>query len=383
MITCFVFLDSCDEEGYLSACVDEAGEVHEPLKKRTKAAINQIQAVASNTWVVAPTDTAVIHVLNLPWLGERKSREALPYALEDQVAQPTTSLHFAFDKAHYHRGEYLVVVIDKKMLMNWVSRLNEAGIVFDGVTLDWFALHADEVFHTSRGLLVYHPQFKGALSKSLAQNYLIQQRDYSGYSFVDSCSDMSAQHLEPTEDVSHLFIAKRLVSALGIDLCRGLLAHPKRRMNQFSWKLCACALFVLWLGSGVLVNTVRLYQLAHYQAPLQTDIDTIYHAFLPDAPLVSTPKLAIEQTLKKNPLYNEKSIWSYLSKLAPEFKTSKNISIEQLMFQNETLTLQLKSLDFNALEKFETRLKQKALLVNQVKAVSHEAHVEAILELKS
>ena len=82
-------------------------------------------------------------------------------------------------------------------------------------------------------------------------------------------------------------------------------------------------------------------------------------------------------------MYNEKSLWSYLSKLAPEFKIAKNISIEHLLFQNETLTLQLKSLDFKALEKFETQLKRKSLLVNQVKAISHEAHVEAILELKS
>ena len=103
MATCVLFIENLDAEGCFCLRLDALDEVDAPLQKRSPDDIRVIQENA-RTIVVIPTAAAGLHVFNLPWLGERKAREAIPYALEEQVAQPVTELHFAFDKAHYRQA---------------------------------------------------------------------------------------------------------------------------------------------------------------------------------------------------------------------------------------------------------------------------------------
>lgn len=139
MTTCFLFADQLDENACLSLCLDPSGQVAAPLQMRSFAEIKDLQKDA-HTIVVLPTEKASVQEVELPWLGERKGRAALPYALEEQLAQPVPSLHFAFDKAHYQNQRYLVVVMDKQYLLNLIKTVMEAGLLFDAVTIDWFAV---------------------------------------------------------------------------------------------------------------------------------------------------------------------------------------------------------------------------------------------------
>ena len=137
--TCFLFAKHLDADGCLSIRLNTFGEEEAPLQKRTAAELLMLQENA-RTIVVLPTASASLHVLTLPWLSERKAREAIPFALEEVIAQPVSEVHFAFDKAHYSNGQYLVVAIDAAFLSQCIGLLDELDIDFDVLTLDWFAL---------------------------------------------------------------------------------------------------------------------------------------------------------------------------------------------------------------------------------------------------
>ena len=105
MATCFLFAQHFNDESCLSLRLNEQGQLDAPLERRTVDALKALQ-VKARTMVVLPTESSSLHQVELPWLAERKAREALPYALEEQVAQQLTSVHVAFDKPHYKNNQY-------------------------------------------------------------------------------------------------------------------------------------------------------------------------------------------------------------------------------------------------------------------------------------
>ena len=104
MNTCFIFADSLDDNSAFCLVLDEDGNITAPLSMRTFDEIQIIQANAITT-VILPTRVVTLHRLELPWLSESKARTAIPYALEEQLAQNVNTLHFAFDKS-YHKNQH-------------------------------------------------------------------------------------------------------------------------------------------------------------------------------------------------------------------------------------------------------------------------------------
>ena len=76
--------------------------------------------------VLVPATTALTFSVDLPAKGARLLA-ALPYALEDLVADDIENLHFAPGKRR-ESGALPVAVVNKQTLVGWLDRLQEAGI---------------------------------------------------------------------------------------------------------------------------------------------------------------------------------------------------------------------------------------------------------------
>ncbi|WP_156812641.1 type II secretion system protein GspL [Legionella tunisiensis] len=178
MATCFLFTQYMNDDSCLSLSLGERGQIEAPLAQRSFTDIKALQQNA-RTIAIAPTDFFTLHQVELPWLAERKARAAIPFALEDKLAQPVDSLHFAFDRAHYNDGHYLVVLGDKNLLTELINKFDNQGIRFDSLTLDWFALQKNEAAVTPTNILVNDAHFQGALSPELAVLYCKLQLETS------------------------------------------------------------------------------------------------------------------------------------------------------------------------------------------------------------
>lgn len=383
MATCFLFFDATDMaqiEQLWAVRLDDAGEVDIPLAVYTSEEIKNIQPGAQ-TVVVLPTSVASLHRLELPKLSARKAREAIPYALEEELAEPVTSLHIAFDRETHTAGKYRVVVLNRLRLRAWLNELETLDIVFDAVTLDWFAVRPGEVCATDSDLLVHQEAVVGALSPLLATQYLkTQQEAMSGFAFDDSEASLQQFDLAAHAGSYRLFVAKRLLDDGYIDLCQGNFQHSTQGVGSIRWYGVCALLLSVWFVSVLGINAVALYRLHEKQAVLDVQIAKHYHVFFPEAKQVISPRFRIARLLGQTSSTPQDSFWILFDVLAGVVKAHP-LDIEQIRFRDQTLWVNVLARDFALLEVFEQQLKKEKIIVKQTQASTRNSQVSATLEL--
>lgn len=384
--TCFLFAEHLTNESCLALRLDDQGQLDAPLENRTFDAIRALQ-VNARTVVVLPTEYCSLHQVALPRLGESRARTAITYALEEQIAQAVTAVHVAFDRQYYENKHYLAAVIDKAFLGDLMRRLDEALLDFNTITLDWFALRADEACISETSLLVHDDAFNGALGAVPAEMYLSHRMHPTTIlAFDDSAPALIAltasRELASQQNGSfYTWVAQRLFKIQTLNLCQGEMHHKTREQTTIRWKQAIAALALLWLFSFIVIHGFISHQLTTKIAALDQKIAVIYHAFFPQSHQVISPKFRVEQLLKKGYLGQDSVLWQLDDKLAAAIKQNE-ITVEQLRYQNQILSVNMQAQDFAALEGLQRRLQRAGVKVTQVSASSHEQHVAATLELR-
>lgn len=381
MATCFLFSSHLTETSCLSIRLDDQGLIDAPLEQRSFEAIRILQ-MGCQTMVVLPCEQCTLHRVELPKLNLQKARAALPYALEEQVAQSVSTLHIAFDQQHYQNKQYLVAVIDKAYLHELMNRLKEFNLVFDVITLDWFALKIDEACVSETRLLVNDGAFQGALSADLATFYLTNRTSKSTIlQFTDSAPALKSTAFMHTEGTSYAWLATRLFHANPLNLCQGELQHNTQQQTCTRWNYAVAVLAGLSLGLFLVINGILSHQLSTKIAVLDDQIRVIYHTFFPQSTQVISPKFRVEQLLKSKGAASDKTLWTLLDALSAAIQ-NQAFTVEQFHYQNQTLSVTFTSQDFAALEALERRLQKANVKVNQAQAALHDQHVLATLELR-
>lgn len=377
--TCFLFVQTLESETYDCVSLDDQGEVIAELAVRDVAAIKALQQQAY-TIMVLPSERAMLSVVDLPWLSERKARAVIPYALEEQAAQAVDSLHFAFDRAHYSQQQYRVAAIDKQYFTELVAHFDALGIAFDAVTFDWFALALGEACKLSDSLLVHHADFAGALQADTVSVYCQQQPMFDVFVFPDSAKDWEipvTKNLVST--FSRLWIAQRLLKNPGINLCQAAYQRKTQRYDARFWYTLSVGIIALWLLSMPLMSALGMVILSHHTKKIDQQIAQIYYQLFPNAKQVISPRFRMGQLLKSEQ-YRTGEFWLLLAKLAQAYD-AKQITIEQIRFQNAVLNVRLTGREFAALVRMEEALQRAQVHVKQVQAASGTEGVAATLEL--
>ncbi|MFM9229959.1 GspL family type II secretion system protein LspL [Legionella pneumophila] len=378
MNKCFIFSKHLDDNGCVCLKISDLGELIAPPEFRNFLQIKDLQK-ESSTIIVETCTRAILLGLALPWLPERKARIAIPYALEDKVTQPVEELHFAFDKFYYQNNQYLVVVIDKQRMRKLIQVFDEHGIEFDAVTLDWFALASQELIISETELLINNEDFKGVLSGDLAQTYLKNHPHNPAHLFQDSKIPVTSPASQ-NEEHSYTWISKRLIKSRPLNLCQGEIQHGKTTDWVKKGYLLVGGLCGFWLISILFVNWLSLHWLNRQIDEIDRQTAVIYREFFPDAKQVISPKFRISQLLGGSTAENQTRFWFILNQLSKAIKDS-GITVEQLRYQNKTISITLVSSDFESLQKIENKLKQSQLKVKQTQASTKDQQVVATLEL--
>ena len=378
MNTLFLFSKYLNEEGCFCLKMNAEGELITPPAQRNFAEILSLQN-EGQTLIIETAANASLLELELPWLAERKARAAIPYALEDKVAQPVDELHFAFDKTRHNNNRYLITVISKHRVQYIMYLLAEHDIEFTAITLDWFALAPQELCVSESILLVNTDEFKGALSAELAASYLKKNPLQHPLLFKDSLINQDAS-LTKSEEYSYAWIARRILKSKIMNLCQGSMQHGNKSDHIKKGYQLAGILFCLWLVSLVVVDAINLYLVNKQTSKVDEQIAVIYREFFPDAKQIISPKFRVSQLLQNNTEGNQAHFWFLLNQFSKAMNNDK-LTLEQLRYQNKTLSVTLISTDFASLEHLENQLKQLQLKVKQTQAPTREQQVVATLEL--
>ncbi len=377
MSCCFIFVADLDEEGVSCLRLDNDGALESPFARRPLASVRELQAQAQ-TVVVLPTTAASLHELDLPWLAERKARVAIPFALEEQLAQNVQTLHFAFDRHYYKQGRYLVLVIDKPRLAELMANLTTMKLRFDSITLDWFALQENESILLNNALLVHDASFKGALGTELFPLYL---HDEEHRQRVLAFKDSLAAPVEAKihDGLSSEWIALRLWKNKGINLCQAEFQQGGQDERNYYWRLASLGLTAAFFISLIFFKVIDLYIVNQQNNRLDQKIASIYHDFFPGSEHVISPRFRIEQLIKGG-LRGSSSFWILLDKLAVANQGGL-AHMQQFRFQNEVLAVSLRCNDFSVLERLSSRLQDAKVKVVQSQASTKKHKVWANLEL--
>lgn len=383
MSSCFLFIDELkDENTCLSLSLNQQGAIEAPLLMRSFDEIKSLQTNAK-TWVVLSAKLLSFHRLELPWIGDKKARAAIPYALEEKLAQGVEGLHFAFDAHHYQNGSYLIAVIDKALVNDLIERLEANQVAFDLITSDWFALKTNEACLVANGILVNDARFQGFLDEDLAPVYLQHPNpEEKIYTFNDSNKALLAKTLmhQAVEEDSALWIAKALLNNKPMNFCQGDIKQNTGKITTKHWYIAAGLTTLLWLLSIIIINSLQIHRLNNQIEQVDSRIAAIYYKFFPDAKQVISPKFRIGQLLKSTQTSGDANLWILLNKLTPVFKDSK-ANLQQLRYQNQIIIINLKTPDFASLEAIENTLQKNQVKVKQTQASTVEGEVLGTLEL--
>lgn len=381
MTTCFLFIQHLTDSNCLSLLLDEHKKVTAPLAHRTFDEIKQLQSNAK-TIVVLPCERGSIHHVPLPWVSIQKARAALPYALEEQLAQPLTLVHIAFDQLHYQNKQYLVVAIDKTYLQTLIERLHSFELEFECITLDWFALSPSQSCLSETSVLVYDDTFQGALSTELAAMYFSNRQNQTPtWMFHDSAQAMKRTTFELIDGSFYEWVALRLLDSKPMNLCQGDLQISATKQTNARWYWACLVLACVSLSVFLTSYGFASYQLARKNKQFDHDISVLYHEFFPNATTVISPKFRVEQLLKAQQGKRDETLWVLLDKLAVAIG-QQALTVEQLHYDNLMLSITLTGSDFAMLEALQLRLQQAQVQVTQVQASLHEKQALATLELR-
>ncbi|WP_404337521.1 type II secretion system protein GspL [Sphingomonas sp. MMS12-HWE2-04] len=89
--------------------------------------------------VLVPSEQVRILAVDLPLASRAKRIEALPFAVEDQLAEPPESLHLALG-AEIAPKRYLVAAVRHEVMAAWVMIAEEAGLAHAAMVPDALAL---------------------------------------------------------------------------------------------------------------------------------------------------------------------------------------------------------------------------------------------------
>lgn len=372
--SCYIFTRHLDEEGCLTVSFDETKEAQ--LSHKTYAELQSI-SLDTDCIVVIPSEKISLHRLELPWLPEKKARIAIPFAMEEKLAESVDALHFSFDKRYYQQGEYLIAVCNKDYFATLIARLKEKHIPVERITIEWFALEPHDIVLYSGFALIRNDDFLGSLGKEFTSFYPFKEESNQIYSFDPEYKGPTT-HTYPKEEFP-IFIAHRLEKKPLFNLSQGGFQTLAHKFNTQRLYQIAAGLFGLWVLSLFAVNGFTLHQLNKQIDKSDAVIARVYKEFFPNAKQVISPRFRIEQALKAQK-DNNSQLWELLNTLGIVLKNNPS-AVEMVKYQNNRIQITLTSKDFDTLEALQLALQKEHIQVKQNQASTKENKVVSTLEL--
>lgn len=365
-----------------------AGEMVSWLDTRDQshgvASLAEIAGRTTGCRVIAlvPARDVTLLQAELPTRGRQRLLQALPYALEEQLAGDVESLHFAV-APRSEPDKVDAAVISKALLQEWLEVLRQAGIEPQSVvpeallvpweTGTWSLLLTPEAvtLRTATQVAMSLPvgeaeqlvrltldQADGAVPKRLVCfDCLASPQLIEALSVLCSGAGIELE-VQPEEEPMLIFLRAWSV-AVPIELLQGEL----RRRSRFDryWKPWrgVAALLVASLLVQFADMAFDYYELRRLDARLTQEIERIYLDTFPETRNLVNPRLQMERHLQA--LQQTDRGGGFLELLAvvgPVLGMASSLEVEGLRYHESALELDIRIGDFGKLDRIKTALEE-------------------------
>jgi general secretion pathway protein L len=374
--------------------VNQQGEL---TSRITSGAIADAAAVAEQHRVVVLIDSTYVHLnhVMLPTTNRQKMLRAIPFALEDQLAEDVEQFHFVAGKQESAYGTP-VVGIRRDTLEALLNNFREAGISVDAVMPDAICSpiedgHWSIVFHHGKALVQFD-----ALIGTVIDNVNLPLLLQSSLSEAENKPDtITCYHLEGEEPelqleridpeirrVNVAYNTHPLVVFCGaynrvraLNLLQGQYKPRRKSTGQwYRWRLAA-SLAIVWLVLYLGTTIVEINRLSAMNQSLSAEIDSIYKKAFPESRRIVNARAQMEQKLdqlKGGGTASGSQFLALLSDSATILASQQQIQIESIDFRNNRMDIGLSTTDLQSVETLNKELNARSPIAAEITSATSE-----------
>lgn len=310
--------------------------------------------------VLAPAERMTLTQVELPVRQASRLLQAIPFALEEQLAEDVDALHFA-PGPRQADGSTPVAVVSIEQMQSWLAPFHDAGVQPDVLMPDVLALPYDEA------LVTLHID---------GQRCLVRSGKVAGYatplSLLASVQPAGAEapalflvHDEQTALPAEYSVGRSLPLARPLDAYTQF-ADPALRINLLQGPFAPRRATEKWLqaarwpaalaASWVLVSTLALAVNNHqkqreYEALQDRAQDEFSQAF-PQITRIVDLRVQAEQQLERLISGGSEDVFlSLLSRSSAALASVSELKVDGVQFRDSALYISLSGSDLQALEK--------------------------------
>lgn len=343
-----------------------------------KLSVLEEKAADREVIVLLPSDQVSLKTVMLPTKWGRKLEQALPYLIEEQLAQDVDSMFIAIEQPTMVDEKHAIRIAccDKTWLSNWYSRFHEAGIEIHRMVPD--------------ALLLPNAQDGEASMIRLGEQWLVKQGDWQVAAvesswletYLHAAKVSIVNHFSPIE---HAFAgiqwnAQEAEYDLPLAVCakhltlhkltfnQGAFAQKKKQPQWWAdWRsglIAASVALVAFIG----VKTVQLIHLNNDVANLKAEAVAAYQEAFPGK--VVRPQLLrtqLRSALAQLDGGPETSFLKLTEQMVTVLSEVKQFSVETIRFdqRRNELRIRARGKDFQSFGQVKALFEQQGLSVDQ------------------
>ena len=377
--------------------VNNQGEL---TSRITTGSLQDAAAVAAHHKVIVLLDSSNVHLnhVKLPTSNRQKMLRAIPYALEEQLAEDIDDFHFVIGKTDPYYGTP-VAGIRKDTLDRLLATFQQAGISIDMLIPDAICSPAAPgqwsiLFHADKALVQFEALI-GSVIDTVNLPLLLQaslekadnKPEKIVYLHLDGDTRDPALD-EIGEDIEIIKVAYNThplvvycgeyTRAKSLNLLQGVY-KPKRKSSGslHRWRLAA-SLAAVWLVLYMGTNLFELNRLKAKNAELGIQIEQIYKRSFPASKRIINPRVQMEQKLNElrgGGGQQGSQFLALLTDSVTSLSAQKDIEIQSIDFRNNRMDIGLTGTNLQSVETLNRQLGKSASLKSEITSATSEKNM--------
>lgn len=372
----------------------------------TEVALETLSVSKGLTIALVPSTQLTIMQVAIPSKRWQQVVQAVPYALEEQLAEEVEKLHFALGKRESHSNFITVAVIARAVLEAYQQSFKTINLTPSLLIPDVLAVPKPV---TGWGMMPFKNRIlvRTGLQTGFAieieslavvlQTALVEVHPPEQIViFRDIQPTLNLLEILQTFDIPIVeqvheqgivgWFAQELSKHKPLNLLQGdYRPTSKVAVLWRPWRLTA-SLLLVWILLFFIEQGMNYQHLRQQHQQLSEQIEQIYRQTFPEARKIVDPRAQMEQQLKRLGTQPDqgKSAEDFLAlfqSLSVPFSQLNGLTIQQLDYQAGRFDIQLTSTDLQVLEQLKSRIRGSGLMVEIQVASSRRDAVESQLRV--
>ncbi len=377
-----------------------------PLDEGGPGPLSEVTPLAAQRRVVVllPAEEVLLTRVELKIRNRQQLTKAIPYALEEELADDVDHLHFAVSSSADEAGGHAVAVVSRRRMDGLLEALHGAGLSPAFATSEVLCLPFDagewSLLLEDQRAVIRTGGLSGFACEAenlavLLNHALVEQENPPQRLRTYRCTEASIQlpPLGPAIEQHEEELCPPRLFALGLDekddtinLLQGpyqLESPMMRRLRP--WRIAA-ALLAAWVALQTGIGTWDYLRLRDQESALRHEIEALYRSTFPEAKRIVNPRIQMEQRLRELAADRDREgnadLLNFLGASAQAFKDASGVRVDDIVYREGHLEIALTATDLQSVEGIKEQIRNEGYEATIQSADTRESRVNARLLIR-